>query len=799
RTRLHREAMAEQDARCLTASFPAGDQTVWADVSPFIDTICRELQVGELIHGENFSLFEAMSALEIMDPKMDAGMTTYGFNCVEDAIESNAAPISLSVLEIIDVMDHLLACEATWHKGHSLAQTVFSCLYLLDVERTSSNPLLHSYCRTVRATCDLIRSAVSESRTHEEEDFFTMAFGLPLRKEGDEKCLSMLNAAEEILSRQLRACKNPSTKKKLTEDHEPLQPDPELEEGYCKAILCRLRFRKFFYHSLTYMGKPQGRGLEMAHKHIRSGLLELVAIRESSIFLSSIAGNSCKDESVDSTTASGQKAIGFDDSINSRLLAPTPPRSIKILSWKMTIKYFEKLLGDLDQICLVPLNPSMEEVLQFAVDFQKLQPDLVARSRLQLLLVRDGKLFGRDLVSDIICGAINMPQLSNNQEFHKSYLVIQLGRLTLNLLRILCTNTAWQRRKLGKSLQEWGAVLHQLEVACNNLLEGNSSGTEGKGLWMMQMMSWAGEQTCWIAARFLLLGFELELYSSSEYCMIYWYLDHVLTTLLQLCQERLTIEKEQQRSPLAIDPSKKKGKKKRGKEAEKEIHSPGILLQKSYSYLGKGLAWMLASLTNDRKFVDRPTIFNTEQEIFIQNFELLQTSRVPEPLSYFQFKQSTMHANLHTQIRQMEHCFEEALNVLKELKHCVPKDLKRLEEIRQMELVAEKNRIALSVILAGKVPCTSLEESPVSAVNNEFMMVVAQSYNKDTRCVENSKGEVVINLTARHFEIILGIPHHRHFVAVSQAECIKAWEDNEDQCMQLMNEVNLLQICAITL
>ncbi|KAH9313211.1 hypothetical protein KI387_028246, partial [Taxus chinensis] len=30
---------------------------------------------------------------------------------------------------------------------------------------------------------------------------------------------------------------------------------------------------------------------------------------------------------------------------------------------------------------------------------------------------------------------------------------------------------------------------------------------------------------------------------------------------------------------------------------------------------------------------------------------------------------------------------------------------------------------------------------PVSAVNNEFMMVVAQSYNKDTRCVENSKGE----------------------------------------------------------
>ncbi|KAH9294367.1 hypothetical protein KI387_040421, partial [Taxus chinensis] len=70
-------------------------------------------------------------------------------------------------------------------------------------------------------------------------------------------------------------------------------------------------------------------------------------------------------------------------------------------------------------------------------------------------------------------------------------------------------------------------------------------------------------------------------------------------------------------------------------------------------------------------------------------------------------------------------------------------------------------------------------------------MVVARCYNKDTRCVVNEKGEVVINLTARHFEIILGIPHHRHFVAISQGDCIKAWDENEDQCMQLMNEVYL--------
>ncbi|KAM1668394.1 hypothetical protein TB2_047247 [Malus domestica] len=50
---------------------PFGYQTVWADVSPLLDAACKDLQDGMLINGDNFNLFAAMSALEIMDPKMD--------------------------------------------------------------------------------------------------------------------------------------------------------------------------------------------------------------------------------------------------------------------------------------------------------------------------------------------------------------------------------------------------------------------------------------------------------------------------------------------------------------------------------------------------------------------------------------------------------------------------------------------------------------------------------------------------------------------------------------------------------
>ena len=44
-----------------------------------------------------------------------------------------------------------------------------------------------------------------------------MCYGLPLNEDGDDKCLSMLNAVEETICRQLRACKAPSSKRRVLE------------------------------------------------------------------------------------------------------------------------------------------------------------------------------------------------------------------------------------------------------------------------------------------------------------------------------------------------------------------------------------------------------------------------------------------------------------------------------------------------------------------------------------------------------------------------------------------------------
>ncbi|XP_060172014.1 uncharacterized protein LOC132603127 [Lycium barbarum] len=683
----------------ICPSIPSGEQTVWADASSLLHLACNDLQDGELIHGENFNLFAAMSALEIMDPKMDSGMVRTYYS-VDEAIEYGVAPIPLSfdktvdVQGTIDIMDHLLACEATWHKGCSLAQTVFSCLYLLRPDRTSSHALLHSYCRVVRATCNAVVCTVSDTRTNEEEDLFTMTHGLPLKVDGDDKCLTMLHAVEETIARQLRACKATLSKKRVTEDIEPLQNNPDLEEGFCKSLLCRLRFRKHFYHVVTNMKRPQGRGLELAKKHIVCCFEELDSMIKSAEFLRSIsAPGTLEDGMKNETTASGSQPVGFDSTLNSRLSAPTPPRAIETISWKKAAEYFQKLLHELEIVCSYNLDPVFEGVLRFVVEFQKIQPELVARAHLQHLLVQDGKLYGRDSIFAVICKASLLPEVAKNHDIQKNETVVQLGQLLITLLRVLCTNISWQRRKLGKILQDWRIIHVQLELAFRKEFGDISATSSNENICMKicrHILIWVEEQTYWIASRFLMLGFELDLYSTGEYCMVYWYMYIILIKLA---------EKTHMRAMTSNEISKKKGKKRRDlvKDGGKDYQlPPAILFLQCHVYLAEGLTMMLAALRNEWQIYLSTGPFNSEHERFVQHFELLLKACLPDHVSYYSFEETTAHARLSN--LSMYNCFKEAQRITKELRSSFSNDSDKMAELRRIEQVAEHNSVALGLI-----------------------------------------------------------------------------------------------------
>jgi len=147
--------MAEEEPELMMKNssfqpFPK-DLFNWKLVTDDFLEASKELELGELLHDNMFGLFEAMSAIEMMDPKMDAGMAEgsikrrkpLGFN---EALEQKILPWDkVTASEFVTIFDHTMACMITWFEGHSLAQTVFTNLV--------SEKLVNLTCQKVSETC----------------------------------------------------------------------------------------------------------------------------------------------------------------------------------------------------------------------------------------------------------------------------------------------------------------------------------------------------------------------------------------------------------------------------------------------------------------------------------------------------------------------------------------------------------------------------------------------------------------------------------------------------------------------
>lgn len=165
--------------------------------------------MGELLHDELFGLFEAMSAIEMMDPKMDAGMLCNRGNnkpCTfTQAVDSGALKLdNLTPSEIIGIIDSTYACIVSWLEGHSLAQTVFINLYLHQPSQIVDKSL-KTFCYAVYKIIEIIKDCINKALVFEEEDFQSVTYGYKLQQDiTEQKTISMLREVEEELHRKSR-------------------------------------------------------------------------------------------------------------------------------------------------------------------------------------------------------------------------------------------------------------------------------------------------------------------------------------------------------------------------------------------------------------------------------------------------------------------------------------------------------------------------------------------------------------------------------------------------------------------
>ncbi|KAJ3604452.1 hypothetical protein NHX12_029192 [Muraenolepis orangiensis] len=567
-----------------------------------------DLSLGELLHDKLFGLFEAMSAIEMMDPKMDAGMIGNQVNRkvlnFEQAVKDKAIKVrDLSLPELIGIIDTCLCCLITWLEGHSLAQTVFTCLYVHSPDLIE-DPALKAFALGVLKVCDIAREKVNKAAVFEEEDFQAMTYGFKMANNvTDLRVTGMLKDSTRIRQGEQR------------------NPEVELEHQQYLALFNRIKFVRLLLTALIAFTKKETSSVGEAQK-LMAQAADLLSAIHSSIQYGIQSQN-------DTTKGDHPIMMGFEPLVNQRLLPPTFPRYAKIIKREDMVVYFSKLIERIKTVCDVINTINLHGILDFFCEFSEQSPCVLSRSLLQTtFLIDNKKVFGIHLMQDVIKDAlrcfVSPPVLSSkcclfNNHQAKDYIdsfVTHCSRPFCSLIQIHGHNRARQRDKLGHILEEFATLQDEAEKV-DAALHGLLMKLEPQRQHLACLGTWILYHNLRIMIQYL-----------SEF--LYAWLMSTLSRAdsSQMAEERIAEEQQKGRS------SKKAKKKKKVRPLSKEI-----TMSQAYQNMCAGMYKTMVALDMDGK-VRKPSFeLDSEQVRYEHRFVPFNSVVTPPPVHYIQFKE----------------------------------------------------------------------------------------------------------------------------------------------------------------
>lgn len=185
-----------------------------------------------------------MTALEMMDPKMDAGMRCNKNKTppltFDTAVAGGRMKLNdFTYPELIGIMDSTMACFVSWLEGHSLAQTVYTCLYMHNINAIGDKSM-RAFCLGLNNVMRLAKEIILAAAVYEEEDFQPMIFPHPLEEVSHEAVYASLKLAEDELIK--------ATKGAVDDDQAELT----------QAVINRLKYLRFFMDTLNALYEAKG-------------------------------------------------------------------------------------------------------------------------------------------------------------------------------------------------------------------------------------------------------------------------------------------------------------------------------------------------------------------------------------------------------------------------------------------------------------------------------------------------------------------------------------------------------------
>jgi hypothetical protein len=608
-------------------------QCEWTDVSMTVARGCSSLDFGAMVCRTGFSLLEAISGIEIMDPKVDSGMDPAPgvLASFEEAIEAGLFEATLPLERMIGVMDELVALEATYWSGNSLPQTVFTCL-LLHAPEGIDCPVMRAFVMALIRSCSVALTAVMHARIADEEDWVSHAFELDLCDDVPREAVAeMLIAAEAELAARARA---PETTR--------------AEAALVEALLARIALRRAVYSVLVTLAIPEGAGLSQARTWAR----------EARRLVGEVAATASLGVASPSL---------FQPSINKRRMAPLPPRAAPQLALKEALALVDKTMSDLEVVTSAPESiGSLDSLKQFMVDFSARDPGCLARSYFAAIVFVQGAeshdvtVLRRWALVDLV--ADDMAKYSapggDGEQSQGSSLVAAFAAAVATavavLARAFCSNRARQRRRLVNALESLRNLqedAYQLDV-----LLSPEFGPPKSTIPASPRLCYTYALTLRVGAHILALGFELELYQLHDHLKVFHYLEALFgqyTTFLAR-QEPLALKRSaaalagaaaaagEGGQPQAAESIKRLENRVKELEAGAEpTENPTYLYSKGMFLLSKGMTLLLVALER-MGLVREPTFpFGSPEVRYRHSFEGI-FSRVSFPVlvSYKAFSES---------------------------------------------------------------------------------------------------------------------------------------------------------------
>jgi len=474
----------------------------FVDITDLVNRATDEFAVGQLLKKNSFTLYETMSAIEIMDPKMDSGMRyekpKYTYENLKDC--------EMSIEQVVKIIDKLQGLEVQWLKGYMIYQTLFTCLFIHDPLNVP-NLYLKSYIQGLLKCCYYNYYYITMANVYMEEDFIR-------------------DSNEDELMKKLK-----NLKKKGSSVEASQKEDQDKEIDIINSLLSRIRFRRAFLNILINFSQSNKKNMNKIKKTLVFASTQIPIMKNTESLI--------KADVTDF----------FNENLNRKLYSQMPRVSIKYTS-EETYDYYTSFFTEANYLCTLTTNASYRALINITrkVSGSKDSSTLI-RSILHSIIFennkiitdpKESKILKRMNIVDLIkewlisfCDPI-MYMESDDKDI-KDMMNAFYDRCInsiVDCIRIYGYNRSRLRRLLVKFIAEWDKLQEECELLDNSLhnyllLASDKEVNNNESQTQYYLSSWVYHIKLLYLEEYLSLGIELDIIMKHELLYTYWYLHYL--------------------------------------------------------------------------------------------------------------------------------------------------------------------------------------------------------------------------------------------------------------------------------